>query len=770
MDNHEVNQGKRGGIFSFVKEELALRREDKTALLLDILIFSLSFFFAKRHIAFGAYPLGIALVGVMNRRVLISALGAVVGALTLGSLGVVYAIMIPLVVILRLVLGNGNTAFSEPYVIRVFSVAIASSLISLYELLVSGPTLNATLFSCVGILLSIGIAISLFGAFTQEITYKDIIYSFPLEIRRGGEIAPGIVFYHASMLLLILLATLSLDGYSFFGITLSYIFLSAVTLFTSVRFGAARGMLVGFVGGLVLGGVSAVGFSIAGLVTALLSKIGAGYAVIGGALALGAWCGYVGGISGFLSAFPEYSITSILMLPFIRYNALREKASYTEVAAEEDSPIFSLILEKIKCRGNDSIAERIRGLSSSVSRFSSGGGNLEFSEYRNIILAATSEMSPNPCEEKIDALASKFYKGDKLTARDIVKVLGDGCDEVANRILRLSASYERECFMNARQTGLVGEYDRLIRLLSEREGRCESAVIEDKELSKILSELLLHHNVEYKKAVVVGECEKNIIIITSEQGYERISDKALHKAISERLGRAILDIKCEKIYNAATLTAKIAPLFMVEYGIRTKGGNMTGVCGDTARTLIYDNNLYAVLSDGVGRGESASLISSFITDYLLSSLTADAGNATQIISSLSAILRTGRGEASGTADIMSVNLYTGKGYFVKCGAISSFIKRGSEIIEICGGGTPAGLAVTPLVECTDVDLTFGDLIVMVSDGAAADGDMEYLREYLKNPVTDSAEGYATALLNLATSSSSSEDDITAMVINILPYS
>lgn len=767
--NKEANKKESYGLISYIKGEISKRRTDKISLLLDLLVFMLSFFFAKRHIAFGVYPLGITIVGVLNSRVLVATLGAVIGALSLGDIGLVYALMIPLVVVIRLILSFGKESgvFCEDYVIRVFSVAISSSLVSLYELLISGPTLNATLFASVGILLSVGIAISLFGAFTTDITYKDIIFSSPLAIKRDGEFIPSRVFYHASVLFLILLSTLSFDGYSFFGITLSYIFLSAITIFTATRFGIARGMLVGFFGGLTLGAITAVGFALAGLVVALLSRIGVGYAIIGSTIAIGIWSGYALGISGFLSVFPEYGITATLMLPFMRYNATN-KTDVPEGRVVE-SPHLSLILERIKGSYGMEFAERMRTLSSSLARFSTSSGTLEFSEYRNIILALTSEMTPTPCEEIIDALASKFYKGERLKRADIVKVLGKGSEKIAEKILRLTAEYEQECFMNAGNTGLVGEYERLIKQISFARMNGDRAIAEDKALTKILTGILRNFKIEYDSATVVGEYEKQIIIIAREEFFGVLSDEKLHTALSGRLGRCLAHIKCERSYGVAVFTSKISPLFMVEYGIRTRGGENSSVSGDSARVITNENSFYSFLSDGVGRGKGALEISSFITDYLESSIgDIDVGVET-IISSLSSILRTSRNEASGTADIISANLYTGKGYFIKCGAVSSYIIRNGEIIELKGGGAPLGLAHTPIFERELIEINYDDMIVMVSDGAMQSGDDAYLKELIKRTKPSSAEEYATSLFNNVISTNSPDDDITVLAIKILPF-
>lgn len=774
MDTNKEKKEKGQGILAFIRRELSLRREDKGALVLDILIFLLSFFFAKRHIAFGTYPLGITLVGVLNRRVLIGALGAALGALSLGEGGTIYALMIPFTVILRLLLSlpdrDSAEVFSEPYVKRVFSVAIATSLVSLYEILREGPTLNATLFASCGLLLSVGISISLFGAFTADITYKDILYSGALRIRGERELIPSAVFYHASMLLFLLLSTLSFDGYSFFGITLSHLFVSAVTILVAVRFGVARSMLVGFVSALSLGGVSAVGFALSGLAFSLLFHIGAGYAILGSTLAIGVWCGYVGGLTGFLSVFPEFAITASLMYPYARY-AFRNRDAAPEGTGDDyaSGSALSFAIDRVREESRDDIAERMKSLAGAIRRFSSGEACLEFSEYRNIIIAGVSELNPTPCEEKIDALASKFYKGNKLTVADIVKILGAGSEGVAARILALSADYERECYMNAREGGLVGEYERLVSVLREQSERRAVGVHYDKELEKIIKDILSRRGVSYKRLSVIGQAEKHIIIIAEDSDGGQLSDKALYTSIEERLGRAIRVTECKSRFGLTTLIAKIAPLYSYEYGVRTLPADGGSVSGDTARLISTDTALYAVLSDGIGKGGYASSISTFSADYLISTVSEDISITSRALSTLSSILRHTRREASATADIMALNLYTGKGYFLKCGAVSSFVKRGNAIIDVPSGGAPLGLVGTPVTESLSFEFAPGDVVVMLTDGAIADIDLSAIKGYLKGAPDMSAEEYATGVLNYCLGPATAKDDTTVLVLKILPY-
>ena len=95
------------GFFSrrFLAHHLLAYAENRgAALLYGTADAVLAFLFARTHAVFGAYPFAIGYLAAADRRVLPAFVGALLGALTLGSRGYVYAVAYAALLFLRLFL------------------------------------------------------------------------------------------------------------------------------------------------------------------------------------------------------------------------------------------------------------------------------------------------------------------------------------------------------------------------------------------------------------------------------------------------------------------------------------------------------------------------------------------------------------------------------------------------------------------------------------------------------------------------------------------
>ena len=83
-----------GTVGAHIRDQIRRRTQDKRLFLLDALALLLGFLFARTHVGFGSYPLGIALCACASDRVIIIALGGAIGALSLGEVGTLYSVLI----------------------------------------------------------------------------------------------------------------------------------------------------------------------------------------------------------------------------------------------------------------------------------------------------------------------------------------------------------------------------------------------------------------------------------------------------------------------------------------------------------------------------------------------------------------------------------------------------------------------------------------------------------------------------------------------------
>lgn len=158
-------------------------------------------------------------------------------------------------------------------------------------------------------------------------------------------------------------------------------------------------------------------------------------------------------------------------------------------------------------------------------------------------------------------------------------------------------------------------------------------------------------------------------------------------------------------------------------------------CGDVTNSFLTDTSyFYSLISDGMGSGPEAAFsagISSMFCEKMLM-----AGNRADItIRMLNNFLRgenSQRGsESSVTVDILELDLMLGVASFIKSGAAPTYVLRRGEVYKIAAKTMPVGIIKNPDVKITRFDMQSGDVVLMMSDGIAGEGDdCEWIAELL----------------------------------------
>ncbi|MBQ8381405.1 MAG: SpoIIE family protein phosphatase [Clostridia bacterium] len=296
---------------------------DHARILSNIAIVALGFLFGGCHLVFGSYPLGLALVSLLPRGVWSALIGVAIGSLTLGRSGIIYAMISVLAVFLRIVISGKEKGaarlFSESILLRTSSAVISGFVSAVYEILLSGFSLESILLGASMIILPGAVTLALSGLFVGGISMPELLFGKDSAIFSKKDDGIKLTLFRASALILILLISLSLDKYSIFGIDLSFVFAGLVTIVAAKRFGALYAAVVGFFASVGVSGLYSVAFALAGAVSGAIFSLGGLYALISGLAALSLWGAYAGGVSGFLSVFPEHLIACCLSFPLFKY-------------------------------------------------------------------------------------------------------------------------------------------------------------------------------------------------------------------------------------------------------------------------------------------------------------------------------------------------------------------------------------------------------------------------------------------------------------------
>ncbi len=210
------------------------------------------------------------------------------------------------------------------------------------------------------------------------------------------------------------------------------------------------------------------------------------------------------------------------------------------------------------------------------------------------------------------------------------------------------------------------------------------------------------------------------------------------------------------------------PVYDVEIGSDQHIANNGKLCGDC---LEYFNDgfgkTYAVVCDGMGTGGRAAvdgnMAVSVMGRLLRSGLSAD--SSLQIVNS--ALMIKSEDESLSTLDVTSVDLYTGRVTLRKAGAPVTYIRKGGRVLAKEMPSLPAGILNGIKFSTDTINLSTGDMIVMVSDGVVT-GDEKWLERLIRTWNEGSTQELARAVVDEAMKrrSENNDDDITALAIRI----
>ena len=254
----------------------------------------------------------------------------------------------------------------------------------------------------------------------------------------------------------------------------------------------------------------------------------------------------------------------------------------------------------------------------------------------------------------------------------------------------------------------------------------------------------------------------------SSKGDGRLSKGTIMREVSKCCGRRfdLPTVTCEGDRIRAALCEM--PVYDVEIGSDQHIANNGKLCGDC---LDYFNDgfgkTYALVCDGMGTGGRAAvdgnMAVSVMGRLLRSGLSAD--SSLQIVNS--ALMVKSEDESLSTLDLTGVDLYTGKVTLKKAGAPATFVRKNGRVMVREMPSLPVGILNGVKFSSDTVNLSSGDMVVMVSDGVIT-GDEKWLEKLIRSWNEGSTQELARAVVDEAIKrrGDSPDDDITALAIRI----
>ena len=763
----------------------------------DALVFFVGVILGRTHLFFGAYPLGVAFVACLPHHVFIGLGGAVVGALTRGRSGILFAMIAFITLFVRIIISGAEkrsedgAMFRESLMLRISSGMIGGFVAAVYELLLRGITVESVLFSLT-MILGVGIGAGLFGMlFSYPITLRAVVFEGGniLKTNEDRKQRRARFAFILSALSYLVALCYGLSRAELLSVNLGGIFLVVASLFVAKRFGAVRGGVVGFLGGLVISPTFAVAGALSGACSGILFPYGSVAAEIGAVSAMATWGLYTQNLVGLLSLLPEGVIGALLAYPLlVRVNRENKTESDQNVNIDQQNAedmvrtMYTRILRSYNEEGAGVRLGKILESLSALLRREEGGTFPTEGEYRNALGVAIETRCKTcvhfDCCKRGESgfyhcapsLLSLLVSHRAINTGDV----GDCADRerVEEFVRALSASIarmEEEAFRNAKAASLGVMVHTFGELTKEASRRKSDELRENESLAIRVKDAMREAGFPHYSVRVLGSLRPRILLCARDEDGSHITATELSEALASACEGFSLDTPAYYRRGAFVLAdISVRPRLRVKCAGAVLPFGEDGVCGDVIETFEGEDGVFhALLCDGTGSGAQARQSARFVHDFMQSALDATLPTD-KLLRLLDEVIRRKSPEASSTLDLFSLDLVRGGADFYKLGAVSSFIKRGESLFSIRSKSLPLGvLEGSMLGERVNASIEPGDIVVLLSDGVCADPEhTPWFLEMLAAGELRDPKRLAEYILETAKKQHGVKDDMSCIVCEV----
>ncbi|MBE6533633.1 MAG: hypothetical protein E7678_01495 [Ruminococcaceae bacterium] len=689
-----------------------------------------AYFAGIAELPFGARPFGIALLAATGKDSIFVYFGLIISAFSTLEADeamiyfAAYSALLVLRVFSRVIVelrdGEGVnfsarriffTLFCEKIGLRVVSSALFGAALG-SAMLFAGGLLYYDLFGLLIVVLLSPIATLLLCGYVGNVD--------------KCERARNEVYYVAGFLSLCAITAFGARGINIYGVSLSVAFGLIVTFYVTCRFGVGYGSIGGLALGLCYSPMLSPFFVISALCMGVFSRFSVALACFAAFFASCAWAFYILGISALIGVFGGILSACLIYSVIHKMIFLRSEVDEKTKVSEKEVKIYT------KCKvlpDNALDAVRLYEMNARTSALSDG-------LYR----------------------LSLFFEELKSSG--------------------ISVSDAKNCAENYNSAFLYDvtepEYRALSLLLSKTMKIDNDEYCTDRELSQRLCQTLTELNLDISGVLVYGVRKRTVFIKGKNRELLTQNARVIIESISSlvpfaidlndfdlrrdgEMGGVLLLFECEK--NSASV---------VKRRVNAKGEE---VCGDSFTVFKNkDNRFFAFLSDGMGSGNAASAVSSIAVGFL-GNMLSSGGLHEEIIEMLNGFLcshiQKNSSECSATLDLFELDLMNGHSTVYKCGAAPSYIYRRGRLFKMRSESMPIGILNEVDLKKYELELSRGDVIVMVSDGVTGEGEecpwlFDLLAQNLPNRTLDRT---ADLIVKYATAKGTG-DDITVLLVRV----
>ncbi len=718
---------------------------------------------------FDTFPFALALLASLSERIGFAFTGAALGAMfgrgfslaMLIGYAVIFLVRTQIVRFLTEDKGAGRT--EEPLVLRcVLSAAVA---------------LSVTGFPMIGNFTYYG----LFGAFFMTFACPALTLVFSGAFMRGRTSA---LFSEGGWWLLrfcLVFACLELSIFGFVpalavAVLISVLEYTGTNPISACFSGFFSGLAIGVNYGVLIAALSLVG----GIVHQFNKKLSVGAGLLAGM----AYAYATMGNNALFVVFPDLVCGGLLAVPFGRLRSVTEVSPIPEPASAAMQYLDNEE-EALRDRQEESTVKSMHRLSQVFFTLTGNrlpdGGECEMicqnrmKKHCGVCKGAVYCRGENETARKdaFDRAAKALHIDGRVDGRFLADV---GCMYSAEIAEELAVDYAKLYRVKSEPQAAdayAAGFDAVSRLLSEQKEQRRRARMPREELAIKISEKARRLGLGFSTVGVYGAVRKSVFFCDCKTADCRTGAEGLRKALEEILGGRLSYPRTVVGAKGSMLVLESIPVLTLHHAEVNKPKRGQKICGDRVHSFLdASGNPCLLLCDGMGSGPQAAIAASI--GCSLSECLSEAGATPKLITELlNTALRHRPGEDSCSFDLFSFDRYSGAGVFIKNGAAPTLVFRSGVVYKLSAGTLPLGIVTDAVSEQIRMQMQDGDLVIMASDGIAADfEDAAALAAIVNGHEDESAEELARHILEECTNriewetGTRKSDDMSVCVVKI----
>ena len=264
-----------------------------------------------------------------------------------------------------------------------------------------------------------------------------------------------------------------------------------------------------------------------------------------------------------------------------------------------------------------------------------------------------------------------------------------------------------------------------------------------------------------------GRMEVELELADTDRKFLKKGD--IVKEVSKACGRGLEAPQITNIGNRSRAVFSEKPKYDIQIGSAQHICGSGTLCGDSYNYFNDGQGRFiSVVSDGMGTGGRATVDAGLAVSIMTRLIRAGLSFDCALSVTNSALMVKSQDESISTVDMVSIDLFSGSAEIMKAGAPITFVRKNGRIHRVEPSSLPAGILSDIKLTHDVIELSDGDIVVMLSDGAVAISDSwigEMMRAYEGGDIQD----LVNDIIDEATIGSklSRDDDITVIGMRVM---